>query len=597
MASKKMANRTQQVVSVLVVLGFVVVGNYLLTRTFFRIDLTEGKVYSISNATRTIIRNLDDIVNIKVVFSEKLPPSMMPIRSDVSDLLAEYQAYSDGKLNITWWDPGTTDEDRQSARGLGIQEVQMQTIERDQAQVMMGYLGIAVLFADQKEVLPMVVDQMTMKLKPNFEYDLTQAIMKVSRSETPRIGVVKTDTMPFIPPNVRRQMQIPGGDGTEEKYRPVFENLRNHYDVELVDISGGQPIDLGFKTLIVPGGTRFTRRQVYEIDQYFMGGGNLIVLADAVSVSFQYGPTGTVEKHKLLDLLAHYGARVENNMVLDAVCGSVQIPQRFGQFQMNVARPYPYFVQLVQEGFNRSIPAVATLSEVIVPWGSSITLVSDPADSLPGDDDGRIRIKGQDAWGTIVATSSPQSWTVSSGFNLDPNQQWAPPEESMRPHPMMVYLQGSFSSYFAGQNPPPVGDESDTLSQIQLSAADAGRQTLESTPAGNLIVTGDSDFLTAQNAAPGNVAWLLNTVDWLTLDNNLIAVRTRTLKDRSIRKDQLSEASAMPTVVRTINLLLMPVVLIIAGLVLFFRRREPVVVTTTPSASGAKAAEEKKNEE
>lgn len=594
MVSKKLTNRTQQVISILIVLGFVAVANYLLTRVFFRVDLTDGKVYSISNATKKIIHNLDDIVNIKVVFSEKLPPNMMPIRSDVKDLLTEYETYSQGKLRVTWWDPGLSDKDKQSARALGIQEVQMQTIEKDQAQVMMGYLGIAVMFADKKEVLPMVVDQTTMKLKSNFEYDLTQAIMKVTRTDVPKVAVIKTDTAAFIPPSVRRQMRIPGGDGTEEKYKPIFENLRQNYDVELVDISKGQKIDEKFKTVIVPGGTHFTKRQLYELDQFFMNGGNLIVLADAVAVSFQYGPSGRVQKTKILDLLSHYGAKVENNMVLDAVCGSVQIPQRFGNFQMNVAKPYPYFVKLVQEGFNKNVPAVATLGEVILPWSSSVTILSVPSDSTNAADADKIKIKGQDAYATILASSSPQSWTVTGSFDLNPNQQWAPPQATLKPYPMMVHLYGNFTSYFKGQQVPPAKGDNDTLNQIQLSAADRSRTTIESNTNAHLVVVGDSDFLTAKNAAPGNVAWILNTVDWLTLDDNLIGVRTRSLKDRSIRKDQLKDGSSTPTVVRAINIVLMPVLLIIVGLVIFFRRKERAAVSGS-AAPAAKKSEEAKN--
>lgn len=599
MASQKAKNLTQSVVFVLVILGFVAVVNYLGTRTFFRADLTENRAYSISDASKRILKNLDDIVNIKVYFSKNLPPKFQQIVTDVRDLLSEYQAYAGNKLRLEWVDPAESEETKQKVRSLGIPEVQMQTFEKDKAQVINGYLGIAVLYADKKEVLPLVQDLR------NFEYDLTLAIMKVMRTETPKIGVLKTDTVPFIPVNLRRQMNIT--DQTEEKYQPIFKHLKTNYDVETVDISDGQQISSDIKTLIVPGGEKFTERKIFEIDQYFMNGGNLIVLADAVKVDFQYGITGKTQETKLLDLLEHYGARVEKNMVLDASCGQVQIPQQFGQFQMNVAVNYPYFVLIGQDGFNSDNPAVAPLAEVIMPWTSSITLLVDKKNAFAGADSASTET-GQDAsssqavTATVLAQSSEKSWTATGNFNLDPKQKWDPDPESFDRHNLMVHLTGDFTSYFKDASVPPVknNDESDTLAQIQLDDKDKNREVVKSNTDRHLVIAGDSDFLTQQNATPNNVTSLLNLVDWLTLDKNLIEIRTRAVTDRTISRDRLGEGSLKPNIIRYVNIVLMPVILIAVGLVIFFRRREKAAPSAVSPDKAQKTTdkptEEQKNE-
>jgi hypothetical protein len=78
-------------------------------------------------------------------------------------------------------------------------------------------------------------------------------------------------------------------------------------------------------------------------------------------------------------------------------------------------------------------------------------------------------------------------------------------------------------------------------------------------------------------------------VDWLSSDDNLIDIRTRTMADRSIRKDELKEGSSSTNIVRYVNLLLMPFCVVAAGLFLFFKRKE------TATAAVTEKTEEKKS--
>jgi ABC-type uncharacterized transport system involved in gliding motility auxiliary subunit len=156
----------------------------------------------------------------------------------------------------------------------------------------------------------------------------------------------------------------------------------------------------------------------------------------------------------------------------------------------------------------------------------------------------------------------------------------------------MAYLNGDFTSYFADATaPPPVkeqADSDDTLGQIALQPEKSDRDIVTGNTGRHLIVTGDSDFLSAQNAAPGNIAWLLNVVDWLTLDENLIEIRSRTLVDRTIDSDRLGESSSAKNMVRLANILIMPALVIIIGLVIFFWRRETTGAAPAPQRQAAK---------
>src|SRR5690606_3605830 len=111
----------------------------------------------------------------------------------------------------------------------------------------------AVLYEDKKETLPVVQNLQ------NLEYDLTMAVMKVSRKSIPKIGILKIDTLPPKPPFMQQAPNsIP--ETTEEKLAQAYENLRTNYEVVTVDLSKGEPVDSTLKTLIIPGVANMTER-------------------------------------------------------------------------------------------------------------------------------------------------------------------------------------------------------------------------------------------------------------------------------------------------------------------------------------------------
>ncbi len=582
MEKQKVKNRTELIIYILAILGLIAVVNYGGMRLFKRIDMTDGGQYSVSTATKKVLKSLDDIINIKVYFSKDLPPHLHKTVTDVKDLLSEYQAYAGKNLHITWEDPADNEETKNMARSLGIPEIQLQTFEKDKQQVMNGYLGIAVLFEDKKEALPVVQNLQ------NLEYDLTMAIMKVSRASEPKVGIVKMDTMPDLPPQYEDKVDMSGA--TKKKLEGLIKTLGNTYDVSVVDLGSGEPVDSTIKTLIVPGVENVSSRKLFEIDQFFMKGGKLIMLADAMSIQFQYGIRAMPQESKAFDLLEHYGVKVEKSLMLDAACGQVTIPQNYGPFQMNVAVPYPYFVRIGKGGFNNDNPAVSPLTEVVLPWASPITLL---VDSTAAD---------QKVKAAVLAHSSEKSWLAQGAMDLNPQQKWAmPPAKEMKTHNLVVYLNGSFNSYFAGKTIPPVREPSpgDTMGKINLKPdeKDAAREIVPSNTNAHLVVVGDADLVSGQNATPNNVALVLNLVDWLSLDNNLIAIRTRAIKDRTMNANLLQEGSSKPSVIRILNILLMPVILIIVGLIIFMKRRETVpAAPAAPAAAGLPANKEEKKE-
>jgi len=569
MKTRKIKSKAETIAIACAVIAAVALANYVSGKFFYRLDLTENRQYTVSDATKRILKGLDDIVSVKAFFSKELPPETHSRVSAVRDLLSEYKNIAGGKLRVTWEDPAENDEVRGMAMSLGVPEIRLQTFKRDKAETMLGFMGIGIMYADKKESIPIVQNLETL------EYDLTQAIIKVKRSAVPKIGVLKSQSADFIPPEIGARMNMTD-DRTERRFAPIFESLRRDYEVVTVDLSEGKPIDKDIRTLIIPGGDRYNERSLFEIDQYFMNGGNLIALVNAVNVSFQYGIQGAVQETMLMELLEYYGIRVERNIIMDASCGQVQVPRNLGPFTINELLPYPFFVRITRSGFADGNPVSSSQSELMLGWASSLTLAPDTS--------GRHKTET-----VILASSSEQSWEVRENFDLSPKPNYEPPpKEAMKPHAMVAHVSGAFGSYFDGKPVPPAKeknseDEGDAMSKINLNSDDRDRAVTPSNKNGNLVVIGDANFITAQNASGPNAAFLFNLVDWLSLDENLISVRARTLRDKTIDPNILEAGSAKPGIIRAINLLLMPIAVIIVGVIISLRRREKV----EPAAEGA----------
>ena len=120
MAKSRRSTSVNAIVSVIIVLGILAIINYISSRHFSRVDLTESKEFTITQSTRNVLARLDDVVNVRVYFTsrKKLPSRLVSLEQQVRDMLDEYRAYAGGNLNIQFIDPEDNPEDQQAARQL-----------------------------------------------------------------------------------------------------------------------------------------------------------------------------------------------------------------------------------------------------------------------------------------------------------------------------------------------------------------------------------------------------------------------------------------------------------------------------------------------
>lgn len=506
----------------IIILGIIILVNYISSAVFFRVDLTQNKNYSVSDVSKDTLKNLDDVINIKGFFSKDVPSNLVSIKQDIKDTIEEYKNYSNGKIRVSYVDPKDDDKTLQEARNLGIPELQFQNLEKDKYQMTTGYLGLAVIYGDKKEVIPVLDDTR------NLEYELTSAIKKVMQKED--------YTVAFLRGNNEVDM--------ENELKTAVQYLKKLYNVTSIDISDGNLIPDNINTLIIVGAkSELSDREKYVIDQFLMKGKSLMVLEENIDV----GEMLQTSKNKsgIDSLLAQYGIKINNDYIVDPSCEMASFSSGYSQFLTS----YPFWPKTAKEGLNQDNAIASQLESLVFPWTSSIEL-----NDL------------QDREGIKLVNSSGQSWVMDNPSSLSPQQEFKPGAQGQKL--IAALVSGKFKSYFNDkekpQKPATNGDEA-------TSEKDAA--FIKETSFARILVVGDSDFIKDGflNRFKSNLLFFQNSADALTMDESLIKIRAKTANDRPIKAD-LSETAKNS--IKFFNIFGITVIVLLAGLLRYFLRKK-----------------------
>src|SRR3989344_2650208 len=186
MKSQKTIYHFHSLSQVFLVIGIVVVLNVLIAPLVLRVDLSQGKLYTISKSTKKIVKDLKSPVTLKVYMSnpEELPEDVISIRQDVLDLVDEYQKAGSANIIVEKINPTGNDTLSQEAYSFGILPLQGGKMKQTEIAIRQYYAGIAVVFQDKSVPVPAITDV------NNLEYEITAAINKMTRQKVPTIGIV-----------------------------------------------------------------------------------------------------------------------------------------------------------------------------------------------------------------------------------------------------------------------------------------------------------------------------------------------------------------------------------------------------------------------
>lgn len=495
-----------------IIVGIILVLNFLSYQIFTRIDLTQGKIYSISDVSKKTAKDLKDIVNVKAYFSENLPAQFINVKQEVKDILAEYQNYAGNKLRVEFIDPKDSEKTQRQLQMLGVPQLQFNVLENDKYQVINGYLAIVVSYGDKQQAIPVVNDTQ------NLEYQLTGALKKVTAEKFPGIALTSGH----------------GELNADSEISFADKKLAEIYSIQTVDLADGEEISKDIDTLIIAGPkAKFSERAQYVIDQFIMSGKSVIFLINGANVDENLQAVkneGTLEK-----LFAGYGVKIEPSFALDASSDMASFNQGFVTFTTQ----YPFFVKIGEGGLDQNNAAVAKLQSLVFPWSSPITV----------DD------KKNEAKISILAKTTGQAWIMKDNFNLNPQGDFGM-AGAKGVYNLAVSINGKLKSAFDKYIP------KDKETGQHLSSAENAR----------LIVVGNANFIKDNfvRRYPDNLTFFQNTVDAVSLDSDLIKIRSKAVSERPLKQISDSQKRAL----KYGNIFGVTVVVLVFGLFRYFGRRK-----------------------
>ena len=217
--------KNNSIISIALIAGILILVNILSNRFFFRLDLTEGKQYTLSKATKDILRDLEAPITVTSYFSDNLPVDIVKIQRDFEEMLVEYATLAKGNLNYKFLNP-ETDQEKQEAAQNGVQPIMIQVREKDQVKNQQAVLGAVLQMGEQKEVIPLIQGGTGM------EYSLSTSIKKLAVQEKPTIAFVDGH-----------------GEASINELGQAYQSLGILYSIETVQLDA--PIPDRFKAIAI----------------------------------------------------------------------------------------------------------------------------------------------------------------------------------------------------------------------------------------------------------------------------------------------------------------------------------------------------------
>jgi ABC-type uncharacterized transport system involved in gliding motility auxiliary subunit len=481
--------------------------NYLVSRVPARLDLTEGKLYTLSDGTRKILRNLSSPVKVKLYISqgEAVPVQLRSFAQRVEDLVREFKGVAGSDLIVERYNPRPDSEEEDAAQLDGIESQQLVSGEQF-------YLGVAVSQLDRKQAIVAITPQRERLL----EYDLVRAIARVASPERPKIGL-----MAGLPVLGERFNPF-----TRQSSEPwvLANELKREFEVKEVPMSAKE-IDKDLKVLLLIHPRDMQPEQEYALDQFVLRGGKLIVFVDPYAYFDQApqmpGIPPQPSSSNLPTLFKAWGIEFSpDKVVADVVFGS-------GGGQ----RYTPTVLSLNRTAFSRDDVVTGSIETLLYAFGGAFRVK--PAEGLRVNE---------------LVKSSPNSMLVD---NANATKSGDEATKSFKPSgqalPLALRLIGKFKTAF------PEGLKGEKDKPV------AGTPTLrESTADNSVILVADVDML-ADGAAVdvqdvfgrrivvpsnGNLAFALGMVEQFAAGDELISLRSRATAFRPLTVVRELEADA-----------------------------------------------------
>ena len=486
-----------------------------------RIDLTEHRLFTLSEGTRGILTNLDEPVTLRFYLSKReleRVPGIGGYADRVRALLEEYRRIAGGKLTLRVIDPEPFSDEEDRAVGFGLRGVPLGLDEG------IFYFGLAgTNSVDDEEVIPFF----TAEREQFLEYDVTKLVHNLSSPKRKIVGLLSS--LPVEGAGPQMQVAMPGMGGPPwmvvDQVRQLFEVRSLHPKLE--EISE----DVDVLMLVHP--QNLSREALYAIDQYVLRGGRVVAFVDPFSEAQQEAMAGGFmqpamsKRSEIDDLLAAWGVTLGEDVVADL---ELALKVRMEQGGRILTFDYPVWMNITPQTFDPDDIVTGNLANL----GFGTPGYLEPAD-------------GATTTFTPLVTTTPRAAQFTpaqvAAVTTDPRDLLDDYASQDRPYTVVARISGKVRTAFPDGRPvrEPSGEEADAGTEAGLEAEPKAEHLTASTEDAQMIVVADADmladrfwvvvqeFLGNRIAIPSaaNGALVINALDNLTGSSDLISVRNR----------------------------------------------------------------------
>ena len=560
--------RRKHFAQIVVVVVLVVLVNYFAGIRFFRLDLSSDNRFMLNKNSREIVKNIDDIVFIRVFLDGDLPSDLIRFRQSIRDLLLELKAYANRHIEFEFVnlyaepDPQIRNSMMQNLadKGLRVTDIRIKDAEGGYSTkiifpgAIISYKGVD-FPANLLKNNPGLSYQVNLNNSvQSLEYEFIRAIKSLTSQKIEKIAFIEGhDELDFYQVN------------------DLSLELSLFFQVDRGFINGNLTNLLNYKALIIAQPLRkFNDKDKFVIDQYIMRGGKVLFFLDPVQThadSLVSGRTFTeFNDVNLFDLLFKYGFRIDYNLIKDTQCNYVPVESSVnGQDPTRSFMPWWYYPLLTASPGNNLTKGLNYVKAEFV------SAIDTTAAVLPG-------VKR-----TVLLASSDTSARIDNPSYISMEEVTrAPNRNSFNKSrlPVAILAEGELESFYAnygvpeGVIPPDVKIIKRSVPTMIFVAGDGDliRNDVQITAKGTIPMVLGYDKATRQTF--GNKEFIMNVINYMTDDQGLIALRSREFKLRLLDKTKIRTAE-MKLKWKVINTALPVFMIIIFGFIFnYFRKRK-----------------------
>lgn len=570
----KMSHLLELCVVLIAVVSANIASHYLYTR----FDLTAEKRYSLSEETKTYLKNIDETLLIRVYLDGEMSSDYKRLHDETREMLNLFRSYNQN-ITFEFVDPNDDKEFNNEERQViyqkmmqkGVYPVQEQLKEGNSVRTLTLLPGAELSYKGRSTAISLVQNQQYISEQgdiinnsiQNLEYALIRAIRNLSRLHKPSVAFLQGH-----------------GELSGAAIFNIAEAMEEFYSLDYVTIDGQiQALTTHtlnskdssyhfvnkYDLLIVAKPTQpFNDQDLFIIDQYIMYGGKVIWFIDPMNAemdSLANRGQAMATRYSLghLDeMLFTYGVRLNSDILMDIVSQLIPMPvELVGNKPRYEFRPWFYYPELVPRSDH---PIVKNLDLIKAEFISSI-------DTIQND------IKK-----TILLTTSEFTRTKSAPAMIDVTDALIQPDRRLYNRsliPVAVLLEGEFRSAWRNRLTP------EFVSEKSMGFRDRSKPT-------KMIVVSDGDIIRNQfNPNEGTIypvgydfyrkiryanrELILNMLNYMTGDEGLMTVRN---KNFTLRKLDIDKANEKRTFFQIINIVIPLLILVLAGIcIILFEKR------------------------